>query len=105
MQTVLMQQRVGQCMGRTFSSSSRTKPAAAAVVRQQQRQWQWQQHNAGGLLQQQQQRRQRAVIARVRIDDLENATQGQRAAAEALQAYMELEQSGQLNSVTAGNLR
>lgn len=93
---MLMNQRVGY---RTGSSSSRAKPAAA--VRRHQRQWQ--QHHAGSLVQQQQQ--QRAVIARVRIDDLENAQQGQRAAAEALQAYMELEQSGELNSVTAGNLR
>lgn len=48
----------------------------------------------------------RQVIARVRIDDLENNVRGGTApAAEALQAYMQLEQSGDLNSVTAGNLR
>jgi hypothetical protein len=46
------------------------------------------------------------VVARVRIDEVENSVQGQpRAAAEALQAYMQLEQSGEFNSVTAGNLR
>lgn len=105
MQTVLMQQRLGHSLARTCSSSS-SKPAtaaAAAVVRRQQRQ----QHHASGLLLQQyhQQQQQRAVVARVRIDDLDSATQGQAAAAQALQAYMQLEQTGELNSVTAGNLR
>jgi hypothetical protein len=104
MQTVLMQQRLGHSLARKCSSScsSSSKPAtaaaaAAAVVRRQ--------HHASGLLQQHQQQQQRAVVARVRIDDLDSATQGQAAAAQALQAYMQLEQTGELNSVTAGNVR
>lgn len=103
---MLMQQRLGHSLSRTCSSScssSSSKPAttaAAAVVRRQR------QHHASGLRQQQhQQQQQRAVVARVRIDDLDSATQGQAAAAQALQAYMQLEQTGELNSVTAGNVR
>lgn len=41
---------------------------------------------------------------RVRLDALENSN-GPAPAAEALQTYMQLEQSGELNSVTAGNVR
>jgi hypothetical protein len=42
----------------------------------------------------------------VRIDELDGSAKGNStAAAEALQAYMQLEQSGELNSVTAGNIR
>lgn len=99
MQSVLLQRAsCCTCPSRATSKSTAAAApaavAAAAVARQQ-----------PAALLQQQRTRQRSVVVRVRIDDLDSRTQGQPAAAEALQAYMQLEQSGELNSVTAGNIR
>ena len=86
------------CSGRDKAAAAAAAAAAApttsaAVTRQQ---------HAARVCQQTRSRSQ--VVARVRIEDLEQA-RAPTPAAEALQAYMQLEQAGELNSVTASNIR
>jgi hypothetical protein len=85
--------------------------AAAAPCHPQQPLQQQPRHPHHRQLQQQQQQQQvpaRQVVARVRLDDIDGNGGGDVAAplaAEALQEYMQLEQSGNFNATTAQNLR
>jgi hypothetical protein len=89
------------CSSRRPARATRPAAAAATAAAATARQ-----HLSAASLQRSAASKQRLVVARVRIDDLDGSAQGNStAAAEALQAYMQLEQSGELNSVTAGNIR
>jgi hypothetical protein len=86
---------ISRCSARSPAAAPAAAAATAAAVARQQ-------HIAGLALGATQRCQ---VIARVRIDELERPVGNLQPAAEALQAYMQLEENGELNSVTAGNLR